>query len=549
MTTAHATPAHHRHVRAGRDARPLRSVALLTARLIVRGAVAIALGLGGLIALEGISFETAYPDEASRQALLVWAEDPGVRIISGPGSAVDTVGGFAMWDAGLYITLIAAAWALTATTRILRGDEDAGRADVVLAAGAVRARSAVAVQFGVLLAACVVIGGAVGLAFVLIGAETEGSLLAGAAAASYAATLVATAALVSQVFGTRRLALSVAGAVIVAWVLLRMAANSADRREWLGWFTPAGWLDRIEAFDADRWEVLLVPLGATVVVGGAAVLLRGIRDSGAGLVRSRTTGRTRRWGLGGTAGFAWRTNLGVLVAWAVGLAAVGFVMGMLLPVVDEFLEEDQGFVDLLTAFGMDPDDVMLGFVAMISTIVGLVIAVYAAFRMGATRAEESSSRAEFLLTRPLPRWRWLGAHVLTLGAAILVLAAIASTAMWLGSVATGSRVTAGDAYSALANTLPAIAVFAGFAVLVFGLAPRLTVPVAAAAAVVAYVIELVGPLLEWPEWVLAVSPFHHLAQVPVDPVDVPAALVMTAIGVVLALGGILAFERRDLVGA
>lgn len=549
MTTAPATATHHRHVRAGHAPRPLGSIARLTARLVARSAIAIAVGLGGLIGLEGLSFETAYPDAASRQALLMWAEDPGVRIISGRGSAVDTVGGFALWDAGLYLTLISAAWALTATTRILRGDEDAGRADVVLAAAAVRARSAVVLQLGVLFSACLLIGGAVALAFVLIGAEAEGSLLAGFTVAGYAAALVATAALASQVLGTRRLALSVAGSLVVAWVLLRMVANSADRREWVGWFTPAGWFDRIEAFDADRWDVLVVPVAVTLILGGAAVLVRGMRDSGAGLLRARTTARSRRWGLRSTTGFAWRANLGVLVAWTAGLAAVGFVMGIMLPVVDEFLEEDQGFTDLLTAFGMDADDVMLGFVAMISVIIGLVIAVYAAFRMGATRSEESSERAELLLTRPLPRWRWLGAHVLTLVAAVLVLAVMASTAMLAGSVATGSRVSAADAYSAMANALPAIAVFAGLAVLVFGLAPRLTVPVAAGAAVVAYVIELVGPLLEWPEWVLDISPFHHLAQVPVDPVDVPAALVLTGIGVLLALGGILAFERRDLIGA
>lgn len=548
MTTVHAT-ATHRHLRVGRAPRPLRSVALLTGRLLVRGTVGIALGLGGLIALEGLSFETAYPDAASRQALLIWAEDPGVRIISGPGSAVDTVGGFAMWDAGLYLTLIAAAWALTATTRVLRGDEDAGRADAVHAAGAVRPQAVLAVQFGVLVAACALIGAAIGLAFVLIGAEAEGSVLAGLTVAGYSAALVAMAAVVSQVFGTRGLALSVAGAVIVAWVLLRMAANSADRREWLGWFTPAGWLDRVEAFDADRWEVLLAPLVATLALGAAALLLRDVRDAGAGLVQGRTRARTRRWGLGGTTGFAWRSNLGVLIAWVVGLAAVGLVMGMLLPVVDEFLEDDEGFVDLLTAFGMSVDDVMLGFVAMISTIIGLVIAVYAAFRMGATRAEEASTRAEFLLTRPLPRWRWLGAHVLTLIAAIVVLAAVAGTAIWLGAAVTDARVSAAEAFSAMTNTLPAIAVFAGLAVLVFGLFPRLTVPVAAGAAVVAYVIELVGPLLEWPEWVLDISPFHHLEQVPVDPVDPLGAVVMTAIGVVLAVGGILAFERRDVVGA
>lgn len=242
-------------------------------------------------------------------------------------------------------------------------------------------------------------------------------------------------------------------------------------------------------------------------------------------------------------------NLGVLATWAIGIAAAGVVIGMLLPAVDEFLETDQGFRDLLTAFGMSAEDVVLGFVAMQSVILGLVIAVYAAFRMGATRAEESSTRAEFLLTRPVRRWRWLGAHVVTLVASIAVLSAVAGAALWLGALATDAGTTAADAFSAAVNVLPAIAVFAGLAVFVFGLLPRLTVPVAAGAAVVAYVVELVGPLLEWPEWVLDVSPFHHLEQVPVDPVDVPAAIVMTGAGAVLAIAGIIAFERRDLVGA
>jgi ABC-2 type transport system permease protein len=49
--------------------------------------------------------------------------------------------------------------------------------------------------------------------------------------------------------------------------------------------------------------------------------------------------------------------------------------------------------------------------------------------------------------------------------------------------------------------------------------------------------------------VLGLSPFHHLAQVPVDPFAAGPAAVMVAVGVALALCGVVAFERRDLVGA
>jgi ABC-2 type transport system permease protein len=99
------------------------------------------------------------------------------------------------------------------------------------------------------------------------------------------------------------------------------------------------------------------------------------------------------------------------------------------------------------------------------------------------------------------------------------------------------------------NTLPMVAVFAGVSVLAFGVAPRLTVAVGATTPVAAFVLELVGPLLEWPDWVVGLSPFHHLAAVPVDPVAWPAALLMVAVGVALTAAGIVAFERRDLVGA
>ncbi len=328
-----------------------------------------------------------------------------------------------------------------------------------------------------------------------------------------------------------------------------MVAGSADRRAWLSWLTPVGWTDKLEAFGGDRWQALLMPLGATIVLIASAVILRGIRDAGGGLVRARSTATSRAWGLGGLTAFAWRMNLGVLTAWAAGLAAGGAVVGLLLPAVDEFLEADEGFIELLAAFGMDADELVLGFVAMISVLLGLVIAVFAAFRMGATRGEEATTRAEVLLARPVPRWRWLGAHMLTLAAAIVLLSAVTSVALWLGAVMSDARVTAVEAFSAAANQLPVIAAFAGLAVFVFGLLPRLTVPVAAGATVMAYLIELVGPLLEWPEWVLAISPYHHLAQVPVDPADVTAAVILTAVGVVLATAGMIAFERRDLVGA
>jgi ABC-2 type transport system permease protein len=479
---------------------------------------------------------------------VAWGDDPGIRIIAGPPTAVDTLGGFVVWDAGLYLTLAIAAWAITTTSRLVRGDEAAGRTEVVLA-GPIRATRVLLTQLLVLLGACVAVGLALAIPLAAAGAQVQGAAAFGAAQVGFAATTVAVTAVSSQILVSRAGASGLAAAVIGLGVLVRMVSNSTESRAWLGWLTPSGWLDQLRAFGDNRWAVLLVPLAVTATLVAAAAAIRRRRDAGAALLAERSAPRSRRWGLGSAGAFAWRANLGPLLGWAAGTAAWGAVVGTMAPTVGEFLVDDPGFQAILAAMGMDVSDLVRGFVGMSGTILGLVIAVYAAFRMGATRAEESSTRAELLLTRPIRRRRWLAGHVLGLGAAVVLLAAVAAGATCAGAAIGGADVTAGDAFAAVFNAFPAITVFAGLTVLVFGVAPRLTVALGATVPLAAYVLEVVGPLMEWPEAVVGLSPFHHLEEVPVDTFGLTAAIVMTAVGVALAAVGIGAFERRDLVGA
>ncbi|HEY5248315.1 MAG TPA: ABC transporter permease, partial [Dermatophilaceae bacterium] len=101
---------------------------------------------------------------------------------------------------------------------------------------------------------------------------------------------------------------------------------------------------------------------------------------------------------------------------------------------------------------------------------------------------------------------------------------------------------------AVLNTLPVVVLIGGLAVFTFGLRPRLTVAVPVTVTVVGYVVSLLGPALSWPAWVLNLSPFTHLALVPAVPWAATAGIVMTCLGLVLVAAGLLAFNRRDLVG-
>ncbi len=537
MTAVHAEP---------RARRPVTGAVLLSARLVRRGGLAVVLGLAAWAVMEVRVFEASYPDLASRQQLLLLGDDPAVRILQGVAAGTST-GALVVWDAGWMLQMIVGVWAVVTASRLVRGDEDAGRSELLLA-GRVRDRVLLAVQLGVLVTVCALAGLALALALAGAGADLSGALLFGAQVAGLGAAAVAGTALLAQVLGARGRVVGVAAGGLGAAVLLRMVANSADDRAWLGWITPLGWNDRLEPFGGNNALVLAVPLGVVLGLGGAALALRGRRDSGGSLLTSSRVPRSRRWGLSSPLAFAWRAWSGTFTGWAVGLAALGMVVGALLPSMVEFIEGDPSYAAILEAFGIDLEHVTLGFISMMSVITGLVIALAVTWRIGAARAEEDAGRLEHLLVRPVERWRWLGGHVLLAGVTAVLLAAIGALATWGAARAAGAELALGDAAAAGFGALPAVAVFGGLAVALLGLAPRLVVPVGAAVTMAAYVVELVGPALHWPEAVLSLSPFHHLEQVPVDPFGLTAALVMGAVAVALVVLGMVAFQRRDLVG-
>jgi ABC-2 type transport system permease protein len=104
----------------------------------------------------------------------------------------------------------------------------------------------------------------------------------------------------------------------------------------------------------------------------------------------------------------------------------------------------------------------------------------------------------------------------------------------------------GDIVLQALNLIPIAWMFLGLGLAAFGLVPRLTASLGYALVLTAYVIDLIGGLLELPETVLELSPFRHLTAVPVaDPAVVPLS-VMVLVGMVAAGAGAIGFRRRDL---
>ena len=520
-----------------------------TIRMVRRGTLLLAAAAGGYMLLEVASFKRTYPNGVSAEQFSIFADNPAARMLQGVPRGLDTAGGFAVWDGAWVLELVIGVWAVLIVTRLLRGEEEEGRAELLLV-GPARARHLTVLTLLVVVACSLVTGAAVTAALLSTGSELIGSAMFGVGLAGFAATFAGVAAVTSQIFNVRRRAAGFAAAVMAVSYLLRTVANSTDARAWLGWLTPFGWLDHMAPFGDPQPSALLVLIVVPALLLVAAAELRNRRDTGGALLTLSDSRRPRTRGLGGPDRFAWRTNWPVLTGWILGLGAYAFVLGALVTTMIEFLARDANYQRTLADLGLEVALTVDGFVGVMSVTLGVAFALYAAWRIGAVRSEEESGRADNLLTRPLTRSRWLLGHagLTVLGAALLNV--LTGLAMWAGATVSGSnQLTVVASLQAVLNTASVVVLVTGLALLTFGVLPRLTVVVPVAVTVIGYVLTLLGPALSWPGWIVDLSPFSHLAYVPAQPFAATSAIVMALVGCTAGIGGVAAFSRRDIVGA
>jgi ABC-2 type transport system permease protein len=93
--------------------------------------------------------------------------------------------------------------------------------------------------------------------------------------------------------------------------------------------------------------------------------------------------------------------------------------------------------------------------------------------------------------------------------------------------------------------VPAVWVLVGGAVALVGIAPRLAT---AAWALLggALVVAMFGALLDLPTWVLDLSPFQHVPQLPADGLAVLPLVILLAVAAATTAAGFVGFARRDL---
>jgi ABC-2 type transport system permease protein len=521
-----------------------------TARRAVRSGVLWGFVFGVVVLSSALSYTQIYSTQAERDQLATaFGSNNAAAALFGPAPQLQTVAGFTVFKSFMTLMILGAVWGLLTSTRLLRGEEDAGRWELLLT-GRTTGRGATVLALGGLGAGVGALWAVTAALVVVTGRDAKVGIALGPslyfALALVAAPVMflAIGALTSQLAATRRRAAALAGWVLGASYVLRMVADAGVGLHWLVWTSPLGWVEELQPLTAPQPLALLPVIGLTAVATAAAVHFAGTRDVGASTLPDRTHARARLRLLSGQVGLSVRLVRPVAVGWLCALGITGLVLGLIAQAGGGTISGSS----VQTVFGRlgAPGTGAEAFLGVAFLIVAVLVSFVAAGQVTAARTEEAEGRLDHLLDRPVSRPAWLGGRI---GVAVVVLALgglLAGLATWLGAATQHAGVGLGTVVAAGVNVVPPALCVLGIGVAALGLWPRATS--AAVYAVVGWslLVEVVGGVGAEGHWLLDTSLFHQMAAAPAVSPDWRTNGVMIGIGAACALVGVLRFRSRDL---
>ena len=219
-----------------------------TARKAVRSGALWGYVFGVVVASSAISYTRIYKTQADRDHLAAaFGSNKASAALFGPARQLETVAGFTAFKSLMTLMLLGAIWGLLTSTRLMRGEEDAGRWELFLAGQTTR-RGAATQAIGGLAIGVAMLWLVTAVITVLTGQYSTVDIAAGpmlyfsVVQVATPVMFLAVGALTSQVAPTRRRAATYAGWFLGLCYAVRMIADAGIGLHWLVWVSPwGGW--------------------------------------------------------------------------------------------------------------------------------------------------------------------------------------------------------------------------------------------------------------------------------------------------------------------
>ncbi|KHL01013.1 ABC transporter permease [Sinomonas humi] len=514
----------------------------------------LSIGVLAWFAVEAIT--KTFGDEASRaQVLKLATATPAILVLRGlaRGPGLDS---FTFFEIFTFLALLAGFMNTFMAVRHTRAEEESGRAELVSATAAGRwAPFAATVLHGIV--ANLVLAAAVALGFMGGGLAPAGSVVAGLATGAVGLAFLGVGLLAAEFFSTSRAANGISATLVMVAYLLRGFGDATGSvspdgmtvtAAWPSWISPIGWGQQTFAYTGNQLWPLLLPVGLATVCGAVVVLIMSRRDVGASiLVGRRGRWEARPW-LRGPFALAWRLQQGSIIGWCAGGFATGLITGSLGSAIQSTLNSNASITaalrEMIQAQGTSMTQLLVAALFEIAGVLAAACGVQAILRM---RQEEAAGTAEFVLSEPVGRVRWLGSFMGLGAISVVLVMAFTALGAWLSLVASGDTSTAvGDVWATGVAQLPAALIYLAVPAVVFVVWPRATIPAGWALLGIGVVLGVYGGMVGLDQKIVDLSPFTHTPVVTDTGTDWSGGFWMLGIAAVIAVIALVTVPRREV---
>lgn len=503
--------------------------------------------LVGLLAYVAVYYKDILATQEALDDFAAVSNVPSIKALTGLAAAPDTLGGAVWTKIWMTCSLALAFGVLFLVTRNGRADEELGRTEL-LRSRVLGLHAASTATWLVTSALCGAVGlgvaaASIGLGLDPSGTGVTGSLVLGASMAGIGLVGLGVGAVSGQVASTSRGANALGSTVLGACYALRMIGDLGDGR--LTWASPIGWGQEMQPWGANRWWPLGLILLLTAALMGIALTLEARRDLGAGLLPERAghAGAPARYAT--PLGLGLRLQRGPIIGWTLMVVFWALMLGSVVEAMNDLLADASGRVlDVIGGVGID------AMLSLLVVMIALVATVFAVQSTATLRTDEATGIIEPQLAGAVSRIRWATGRLVipVVGAAVLLLLGGGCMGAVYGSLV-GDAGQAGRLALAALAFWPAVMVFVGLGVALFGWLPRLAVALSWGVLAAMWIVVIVGDALHLPGWLLGLLPFQATPYQPLEPLSWTPLVAMTLVALALGTTGLARFARRDITPA
>ncbi|HWT55858.1 MAG TPA: ABC transporter permease [Candidatus Microsaccharimonas sp.] len=536
--------------------RQVRGAATLVSRFVAKRTVKIAAiwgyVFGATIASSAIGYLGVYKTLVDREKFAAsFSSNVGINALIGAPHHLETINGFTAWRSMGIIILIGSIWAILTASKTFRGEEAAGRWEMLLV-GQATAKQAVgqtlvglgAGLFAIffLVAACTYAAGF----YHDVGFTLSNGLYMGLAAVCAPAIFLAFGALASQIQPTRARAAAMTAAFFGLSFFIRGLGNALSGAHWLVDISPLGWVEQLRPLTGSQ-PLWLLPIAAFIlIVSAVAVHLAGARDLGESILPDRDSAPARLGLLHDVLPFSWRLTRLQLLPWLAGLLIFSTGFSSLTKTASDAIQVSGSAAQAIGRLSQAKHFGTTVFLGMVFLIVMTIMMLAVASALNAIREEEAEGYLDNLLVQPVSRLQWLGGRIFIVGMLIVMAGLLATLGSWVGSHLVGAGLSITEMLQAGINAMAPSIFLAGVGFFVLGFAPRQVSKLLYALVGWSFLIQMLGSIGNLNHWLLDSSLLHHIALAPTVSPKWSVVAWYVGLGITMTLVGVWRFNNRDL---